>query len=108
MRDKCGREINYMRISVTDLCNLRCRYCMPERGADKREHSEILRVEEILEITAAAAELGISKVRITGGEPLVRRGVLDICRGISELAGVSELTLTTNGILLEQFARELK
>jgi cyclic pyranopterin phosphate synthase len=81
---------------------------MPERGLDKREHSDILRVEEILEIVAAAATLGITKVRITGGEPLVRRGFLDICNGIANISGIKELTLTTNGILLGQYAQQLK
>jgi len=108
MIDNFGRKINYMRVSVTDLCNLRCTYCMPEQGLDKRKHSDILRVEEIIEIVAAAAELGITKIRVTGGEPLVRKGVLDICKGISEIPGITEVALTTNGMLLERYAESLK
>jgi cyclic pyranopterin phosphate synthase len=108
MTDSLGRKINYMRVSVTDLCDLRCLYCMPESGAVKRGHSDILRVEEILEIVAAAASLGISKIRITGGEPLVRKGVLQICRGIAETPGVNELSLTTNGQRLSEMANDLK
>jgi len=104
--DKFGREIDYLRVSVTDRCNLRCRYCMPEHGVDLRGHSEILRTEEILEICAAAVEMGVRKIRITGGEPLVRRGIIELCTEIAKL-GV-ELAITTNGILLEQFAEPLK
>ena len=108
MIDNYNRNIDYLRISVTDLCNLRCRYCMPERGVNKRDHHEILSIEEIVEITRAAAEAGIKKVRITGGEPLVRRGILDLCRGISEIEGITELAITTNGTLLEEAAEGLK
>ena len=108
MRDNYSRDIDYLRISITDRCNLRCRYCMPEEGIEKRGHEEILSIEEILEITEAAARSGIKKVRITGGEPLVRRGVLELCQGISKLPGIDELAVTTNGILLPEMAEDLK
>lgn len=108
MKDQYARSITYLRVSVTDLCNLRCRYCMPERGVDKRAHGDILRFEEIQEIVTAAAELGVRKVRITGGEPLVRPGLPELCRIISRIPGVEELDLTTNGLLLERDARALK
>lgn len=108
MRDAFNREISYLRISVTDLCNLRCRYCMPENGVPKKHHSDILSVEEIEMIVRAAAELGITKVRITGGEPLVRNGILEICRRIGRIGGLKEICLTTNGILLADMAGELK
>lgn len=108
MLDNCGRIIDYLRLSVTDLCNYRCRYCMPEAGVPKLDHREILTVEELVEIGAAAVKCGVRKIRLTGGEPLVRRGILEICRGLSALPGVEELCLTTNGSLLEQFARPLR
>ena len=97
-----------MRLSVTDLCNLRCSYCMPETGVVKRAHAEILRVEEIGEIVRAAAACGITKVRLTGGEPLVRRGIVDICRLTAETEGIRETCLTTNGTLLPQYAGALR
>lgn len=108
MRDRHARNITYLRLSVTDLCSLRCRYCMPAEGVPKRDHADICSVEELLEITAAAVDCGVRKVRLTGGEPLVRRGLLDICRGVSALPGVKELCLTTNGLALPQLAKPLK
>lgn len=108
MRDGCGREIDYLRLSVTDLCNLRCRYCMPESGVEKRPHEAILSVEECVEIGRAAVACGIRKIRLTGGEPLVRRGILEICRGLAALPGLEELCLTTNGSLLEELAVPLR
>ncbi len=108
MKDKFGREINYLRISVTDLCNLRCRYCMPETGIAKNSHENILTVEEIIQAAQAASELGMHKIRITGGEPLVRKGIIGICEGISEAGGIRELCMTTNGVLLPQYANQLK
>ncbi|MDR0838303.1 MAG: GTP 3',8-cyclase MoaA [Oscillospiraceae bacterium] len=108
MKDNFGRNITYLRFSVTDLCNLRCRYCMPEGGVAKLAHSDILSVEEIGEIVAAAASLGVTKVRLTGGEPLVRRGILDICRLVSAVPGITETCLTTNGTLLREFAAPLR
>ena len=108
MKDPFGREITYLRISVTDLCNLRCVYCMPAEGVAKLSHKDILSVEEIEEIARAAAELGITKIRVTGGEPLVRKGIIEICRRISSAPGISEVCLTTNGTLLPQFAPQLR
>jgi cyclic pyranopterin phosphate synthase len=108
MIDNCGRNINYLRLSVTDLCDLRCIYCMPESGVKKLDHASILSPEEIGEIVAAAAELGITKVRVTGGEPLVRRGIDEIIRLISSTPGIREVALTTNGIRLPEKAEMLK
>lgn len=108
MRDGHDRTITYLRLSVTDLCSLRCRYCMPADGVPKRDHRDICSVEELVEIARAAVDRGIRKVRLTGGEPLVRRGILEICRGISALVGVEELCLTTNGAALPQLAGPLK
>lgn len=108
MKDNCQREITYLRLSVTDLCNLRCRYCMPAEGVAKKQHSEICSVEELVEIAAAAVDCGVTKVRLTGGEPLVRRGIVDICRGVAALPGVREVDMTTNGILLPELARPLR
>lgn len=105
--DGFNRKINYLRISVTDRCNLRCIYCMPSEGIETFEHSEILTYEEILRVVEASLKLGIRKVRITGGEPLVRREILNLIREIRQMKGVSDLTLTTNGVLLEDFAEDL-
>ena len=108
MRDSYGREIRYLRISLTDLCNLRCVYCMPAEGVSKLRHDEVLSIEEVAEIAAAAVELGINKIRLTGGEPLVRRGVVELVRMLKALPGLEELSLTTTGILLPELARPLK
>ena len=108
MEDRFGRGVNYLRLSVTDLCNYRCRYCMPAEGVPKRSHEDILSVEECVEIVGAAAQCGVTKVRLTGGEPLVRRGILDICRGIAAIPGLRELCLTTNGSLLPELALPLR
>lgn len=108
LRDTIGREITYLRISLTDLCNLRCVYCMPPEGVRKQEHRAILSFEEIEEIARAAVSMGVRKIRLTGGEPLVRRGMLSLCRGLREIPGVEELTLTTNGLLLPEMAEPLK
>lgn len=108
MKDKYGRRINYLRLSVTDLCNLRCKYCMPEEGVDKSKHEDIISVEDTIRLAEAFVNLGVDKIRITGGEPLVRRGILDIVKGIANLDGVKDLSMTTNGILLKDYARELK
>lgn len=107
MKDAYGRRIDYLRLSVTDLCNYRCIYCMPDSGVPKRDHSEILSVEELVDVAAQAVRCGVRKVRVTGGEPLVRRGILDICRGVASL-DVEELCLTTNGSLLSAYARPLR
>lgn len=108
MIDHYGRNINYLRISVTDLCNLRCLYCMPESGVRKKEHKEILRNEDIERLVKAAVEIGITKFRLTGGEPLVRNGIIDLVNSISKYTGVEDLGITTNGILLSKYADSLK
>lgn len=108
MKDQFEREITYLRVSITDRCNLRCRYCMPEEGVCKVLHQDILSYEEIEEIVQAAAELGITKVRVTGGEPLVRPGCPALCRKLARVPGIHEVTLTTNGVLLENQAEALK
>lgn len=108
MKDSYGRNINYLRISVTDLCNLRCKYCMPEKGINKTCHDDILRIEEIVEVAENCASLGIDKIRITGGEPLVRKGILTLVEKLSSIKGVKDLAMTTNGTLLKKYAKDLK
>jgi len=108
MIDSHGRKINYLRLSVTDRCNMRCRYCLPEEGVKKLPRDEILRYDELFRIVQAAVELGIEKVRITGGEPLVRSGLTGFISRISKLNGLKHLVLTTNGLLLDGVAEELK
>ena len=108
MIDEYGREISYLRLSVTELCNLRCRYCMPEDGVCKKRHEDMLTREEMLDAVKAAAELGIRKVRITGGEPLVKRDILSICRGVARTEGIEEVCITTNGLLLPELAKPLR
>lgn len=108
MNDTLGRKITYLRLSVTDLCDLRCIYCMPEHGVPKRAHSEICSLEELCDMAAAAVSLGVRKVRITGGEPLVRRGVVSLCRMLRALPGLEELCLTTNGVRLPELAAPLR
>ncbi len=108
MLDLHGRTIRYLRLSVTDLCNYRCTYCMTEDGVPKRAHSDILSIEELAEIGAAAVRCGVNKIRLTGGEPLVRHGVLTLCERLSALHGLDELALTTNGALLGTMARDLR
>ena len=105
--DAYNRPISYLRVSVTDRCNLRCVYCMPPQGVAWRPHAEILRYEEIETIVRAAAELGISKVRLTGGEPLVRPGIVDLVRMLARIPGIDDLAMTTNGILLARCAAAL-
>ena len=108
MLDSFAREITYLRISITDHCNYRCRYCMPEEGVEKRAHGDICSLEELRDMAAAAVRCGIKKIRVTGGEPLVRRGAVDFCRMLSEIPGVEELCLTTNGSLLAEQAVALR
>lgn len=108
MIDRLGRDITYLRISVTDKCNLRCRYCMPETGVCKKSHFDMLTEDEIITATRAAAALGIRKVRITGGEPLVKKNILSICRRVAAVRGIEEVCLTTNATLLHPFAKPLK
>lgn len=106
--DSFQRPINYLRISVTDRCNLRCVYCMPEEGITQISHYDLLTYEEILTLVKAAAELGINKVRLTGGEPLVRAALPDLVEMIAEIDTIKDISLTTNGILLAKYATELK
>ncbi len=108
MLDAYGRKITYLRLSVTELCNLRCRYCMPEDGVCKKRHEEMLTEEEMLCAVKAAASLGVTKLRITGGEPLVKRNILSICRRTAAVEGIGEVCLTTNGLLLPQLAQPLR
>lgn len=108
MNDGYGRKINYLRLSVTDLCNLRCIYCMPEKGVCKKSHSDILKFEQIINIVHILADMGINKIRITGGEPLVRKGIVSLVKKLKAIPGIDELALTTNGLLLPELAKPLK
>ena len=108
MIDRLGRNIAYLRISVTDKCNLRCRYCMPADGVCKKDHVDMMTEDEIITAVQAAAALGITKLRITGGEPLVKKNIVSICRRAAAVEGIKEVCLTTNGLLLPQLAKELK
>lgn len=107
MLDQYNRKIDYLRVSVTDRCNLRCIYCIPEEGIQLKHHSQILSLEDISRITREAVKMGIRKVRVTGGEPLVRKGVMQLVKYLRDIVGLEELTLTTNGVLLEEMALEL-
>ena len=106
--DPFGREITYLRVSVTDRCNFRCIYCMPEGGVELKSHSDILRIEELARITNIAAGLGITNVRLTGGEPLVRQGIITLICFLSEIPGITDVSITTNGMLLPRLASRLK
>ena len=108
MIDRLGRNITYLRISVTDKCNLRCRYCMPEEGVCRKNHADMLNEEEIIAVVEAAAELGVTKLRITGGEPLVKKNIVSICRRAAAVPGIREVCLTTNGLLLPALAKPLR
>ena len=108
MIDRYGRDISYLRLSVTELCNLRCRYCMPAEGVCKLRHDEMLTEDEVIRAVRAAASLGMYKVRITGGEPLVKPNILSICRRVAEVEGVTETVLTTNATRLAALARPLR
>ncbi|MBQ4577943.1 MAG: GTP 3',8-cyclase MoaA [Clostridia bacterium] len=103
-----GRSITYLRISVTELCNLRCRYCMPAEGVCKKSHFDMMTEDETIQAVEAAASLGITKLRITGGEPLVKRNIVSICRRAAAVEGIEEVCLTTNGILLPGLAKDLR
>lgn len=107
MLDRYDREITYLRISLTDKCNLRCKYCMPEEGVALKSHNDILSIEEISEIVKASAQLGIKKIRLTGGEPLLRKGLISLCREITDTPGIEDLAITTNAVLLNSMAEEL-
>lgn len=108
MQDQYGREIDYVRISITDRCNLRCTYCMPEEGIQTyTSHTQMLSYEEILRLVRCMAKLGIRKIKLTGGEPLVRLGCCDLVRQLKAIDGIEQVTITTNGVLLEEKAEEL-
>lgn len=108
MIDQHGRTITYLRFSVTELCNLRCRYCMPEDGVCKKSHFDMLTEEEMITAVEAAASLGISKLRLTGGEPLVKKNIVSICQRAAAIPGIKEVCLTTNGTLLPKLAKPLR
>lgn len=108
MYDRFNRKINYLRVSVTDRCNLRCQYCMPAGGIALMRHKDILNFNEIIEVVETAVNAGVDKVRITGGEPLVRKGITDLIGMLSGIHGIRDLSMTTNGTLLPRFAGELK
>lgn len=108
LTDSFGRQVGYLRISVTDRCNLRCRYCMPETGVEQVSHEAILSFEGIEAIVRAGAAAGINKVRLTGGEPLVRKGIVELVARLKQIPGIEELTMTTNGVLLKDYAQALK
>lgn len=108
MYDRYNRHIHYLRISVTDRCNLRCRYCMPEEGVQLMHHEDMLSYEEIIDVVKAASLLGIDKIRLTGGEPLIRKGITDLVAMIAGVPGIKDISLTTNGFFLKEFAHALK
>ena len=107
MYDRFNRKISYLRISVTDRCNLRCRYCIPEEGIKLLKHNDIISFEEVEEVVRYCTSLGISKIRITGGEPLVRKDIVRLVEKISAIKGIDDLSMTTNGVLLKNFASQL-
>ena len=108
MKDTHGRTIDYLRISLTDRCNFRCIYCMPEEGVDQLSHKDILRFGEIVEIARVAAQMGIKRLRLTGGEPLVRKGVERLVRELKDIPGIESIAMTTNGVLLPRMAESLR
>ena len=105
MLDQYSREINYLRVSITDRCNLRCIYCRPQEGISLQGHGDILRYEEMIRVISVAVKMGLIKVRLTGGEPLVRRGFVEFIAELKRLDGLKDISLTTNGILLAEFSR---
>ena len=107
MYDHFNRKISYLRISVTDRCNLRCRYCMPENGIRLHSHEDILTFEEIIDVVNVCVSMKIDKIRITGGEPLVRKDIVSLVGMIASVPGVTDLSMTTNGLLLEEYAKQL-
>lgn len=108
MVDPYGRKLTYLRISVTDRCNLRCLYCIPAQGIDKLRHEEILSYEEIIRVAGVAVNMGVNKLRITGGEPLVRKGIDSLLPRLANLPGLKDLSLTTNGIYLKKHLQQIK
>ncbi len=107
MLDRYNRTINYLRISVTDRCNLRCHYCMPENDPCLLRHEDILTFEEIRDVVRVSVSLGVDKIRLTGGEPLVRKDIVDLVSMIASVPGIKDLAMTTNGVLLPKFAKPL-
>lgn len=108
LTDKFGRNINYLRLAIVDRCNLRCTYCMPENGLTWIKQKELMTDEEMLRICSVFTKMGVDKIRITGGEPFVRKNSIELIRKISELDGLTDLSLTTNGLLTELYIPELK
>ncbi len=108
MKDTYKREIKYLRISLTELCNLRCRYCMPEEGVCKKSHEEMMTQEEIITAVKVASKLGVTKIRLTGGEPLVKKDIVQLVSRIKEINSIEEVCITTNATLLPQYANDLK
>ena len=106
--DSYGRKIDYLRISVTDRCNLRCIYCMPQAGITHKPQSQILSFEEIARVAEIISALGVEKIRLTGGEPLLRKGVVGLVKSLSRIKGINDISMTTNGILLKEYAAALK
>lgn len=106
--DTIGRKINYLRMSVTDRCNLRCSYCMPAQGVKKRAQCDMLSYEQLYRIAKASVAIGVEKIRITGGEPLVRKGIIDFLASVKQIPGLKKLVLTTNGVFLEEMAGDLR
>jgi len=108
MFDRFNRRINYLRISVTDRCNFRCTYCMPSEGVPLKKHEEILSFDKIADVVKVGAQLGVTKIRLTGGEPLVRKDIAVLVKMLSQTAGIEDIGLTTNGVFLPQLAKTLK
>ena len=108
MIDNYGRKINYLRISLTDRCNLRCRYCMPEKGVNKISHFRVLTLEEIMRLIRVASTFNIRKIRLTGGEPLVRKNITKLITSVAEIPGIDDIAITTNGILFADMSNDLK
>ena len=108
LTDNHGRRINYMRLAVTDRCNLRCFYCMPEEGLNWLSRNELMTYEEMLQLCTVLVSMGIEKIRITGGEPFVRKDIMKLLTSVSKLPGLNELTITTNGVLTAPYVKDLK
>ncbi len=108
MLDRFNRRINYLRISVTDRCNFRCKYCMPAEGVPLKQHEDILSFDEIIEIVKVGTKLGLTKIRLTGGEPLVRKDLPELVKMLSDIPEITDIGLTTNGVLLPKYAAQLK
>lgn len=107
MLDKYNRKINYLRVSVTDRCNLRCTYCMPAEGVELMEHKDVLRFDEIVKTIKYAVSQGVDKIRITGGEPLVKKGIIELISMIGQIDGIKDFGMTTNGVFLNKYAKQL-